>query len=91
MFGNKLENGELILSDGMREEFDIAVAKGVFVIPVGITGSMSKLLWNEVMKSYQESQHENGKKITPLLGELGDKSTSLERAQEVILLLLRLI
>lgn len=91
LFGNKLEDGELILSNGMREEFDIAVAKGVFVIPVGITGSMSELLWNEVMKSYQESQYENGRKITPLLHELGDKAISLERAQEIILLLLRLI
>lgn len=29
----------------MREEFKIAVANGVLVIPVGITGSVSKDLW----------------------------------------------
>src|SRR5690606_34783519 len=46
LFGNKIQGGEVIPSNGMREEFNIAVANGVFAIPVGITGSMSEVLWN---------------------------------------------
>lgn len=41
----------------MREEFKIAVANGVLVIPVGITGSVSKDLWGEVMSAYDESKY----------------------------------
>lgn len=92
LFGNKLDkNGVVVLSDGMREEFDIAVSKGIFVIPVGITGSISFELWNEVIHAYDESKYENGKKIAPLLRELGVPETDLERAHNIILSLLSLI
>ncbi|MNZ37967.1 hypothetical protein D3C78_554280 [compost metagenome] len=91
LFGNKLKDGKVVPSNGMREEFDIAVANGIFVIPVGITGSISKELWNEVIQTYDESKHVHGKTITPLLRELGDEATTLTRAHEVILTLLPLI
>ncbi|MDH1341353.1 SIR2 family protein [Ectopseudomonas oleovorans] len=92
LFGNKLnKDGEVVPSNGMREEFEIAVANGIFVIPVGITGSISAELWSEVIQSYDESKHEHGKKITPLLHELGTPGTDLERAHDIILSLLPLI
>lgn len=37
--------GEVVLSNGMREEFDLAVAGGVLVLPIGITGKISAKLW----------------------------------------------
>lgn len=92
LFGNKLdETGSLVLSNGMREEFEIAVSKGLFIIPVGITGSVSAELWNEVIQTYDESKYENGQKITPLLHELGATNTDLSRANKIILSLLKLI
>ncbi|MBA1204166.1 hypothetical protein G7009_20820 [Pseudomonas capeferrum] len=92
LFGNKVSpGGEVVLSNGMREEFDLAVAAGVFVIPIGITGSISAELWKEVIDSYDETKYEHGKKITPLLQELGTEGTDLGRAHDVILRLLPLI
>lgn len=92
LFGNKLDNsGTLVPSNGMREEFDIAVANGLFVIPVGITGSISADLWKKLITTYDESKHAQGKKITPLLRELGTPGTDLERAYDIILSLLSLI
>lgn len=92
LFGNKLDkSGAVVFSDGMREEFDIAVSKGLFVIPVGITGSISFQLWNEVIHEFDESKYENGKKIGPLLRELGVPGTDLERAHNIILSLLTII
>ncbi|KPY89108.1 SIR2 family protein [Pseudomonas syringae pv. tagetis] len=92
LFGNKLDKeGQLVLSNGMREEFEIAVAKGIFVIPVGVTGSISAELWNEVIQTFDESKYEHGKNVTPLLHELGASSTTLGRAHEIILSLLPLI
>lgn len=41
-FGNKIKNEELELSDGLKEEFEIAVKQNVLVIPIGCTGYMSK-------------------------------------------------
>lgn len=92
LFGNKLDKSEtVVLSNGMREEFEIAVANGLFIIPVGITGSISADLWNETIQKYDESKYENGKKITPLLRELGSQGTDLTRAHDIILSLLDLI
>lgn len=92
LFGNKLnKEGVLVPSNGMREEFNIALANGIFVIPIGITGSISADLWNEVIQSYDESKYEHGKKITPLLHELGAPGTDLARAHDIILSLLPLI
>lgn len=48
--GNKLDgNGELIPADGVKEEFDIAVSQGKYVLPIGATGSVSADLWSTVM------------------------------------------
>lgn len=48
VFGNKLGDDEIVLSDGLLEEFEIALELGVKVIPIGATGSMSKKLWERV-------------------------------------------
>lgn len=49
ILGNKLENDKIVLSDGMRAEFDISRKQGNFLIPVGRTGYISKELWKEYM------------------------------------------
>lgn len=50
IFGNKLENGKMINSNGMMEEFKLAVEKESIVIPIGCTGYMSKVIWDKVME-----------------------------------------
>jgi hypothetical protein len=47
MFGNKLSDDNVVLSNGMREEYEIAKNKGLFLIPIGATGYMAEQLWEE--------------------------------------------
>ena len=47
VFGNKLVGDKVIASNGMREEYEIAKRKGLFLIPIGATGYMSRVLWEE--------------------------------------------
>lgn len=54
VFGNKNEGTEIILANGMKEEFEIAVSKGLKAIPIGSTGFMSKELHDTVMKDFKE-------------------------------------
>lgn len=49
LFGNKSQNGEIILSNGMQEEFDISKRNNNVLIPVASTGHMAKQLWEEDM------------------------------------------
>ena len=49
VFGNKEDgSGNVIPSNGMRQEFDLAVQAGLIPIPVGATGFMAEELWKEV-------------------------------------------
>lgn len=55
MFGNKLDkNGEIVLSNGMKEEFKICLQHNVIPIPIGCTGSISEELWDDVIKNHTE-------------------------------------
>lgn len=47
LFGNKLENGKIVPSSGMQEEFDISKKNENILIPIASTGGISKKLWEE--------------------------------------------
>lgn len=48
LFGNKMEGGKLVLSNGMRSEFEIAKTQGLKLVPIGATGYMAQELWTEM-------------------------------------------
>ncbi|TGL62028.1 SIR2 family protein [Leptospira sarikeiensis] len=48
LFGNKLESGHIVRSNGMASEFEIAFEKGLFLIPIGSTGFVAEEIWNEI-------------------------------------------
>jgi hypothetical protein len=53
VFGNKRDpSGKVVLSNGMRQEFDICVQAGVHPLPVAATGFMSAELWSEVENNF---------------------------------------
>ena len=54
LFGNKLVNGEIINSDGLFQEFEIACEQGVKVIPIGCTGYATKELWEKVTSKIED-------------------------------------
>ncbi|WP_454774733.1 SIR2 family protein [Janthinobacterium tructae] len=91
IFGNELINGEIVNSSGMEEEFRIARENGVFVIPIGITGYVTEILWGRVVDEFDESGYKNGKEILRLLKFLGDKQTQLEDASKKVLEILNLL
>lgn len=91
VFGNKLVDGSVVESNGMREEFDIAREKGVFIIPVGLTGSISRKLWEEVISDFDCEAHPRGVEILELLKALGDEKVGLSEAKDLTLKLLKTI
>lgn len=54
-FGNKrnTENDTIIDARGVRREFEIAHSLGLKIIPIGITGYQTKLIYNELMDNFQ--------------------------------------
>lgn len=47
LFGNKFVDGEVVLSDGMRAEYEIARDEGLTTLPIAATGGISKVLSDE--------------------------------------------
>lgn len=91
LFGNKIVDGKVIPSNGMREEFEIAKAKGLFLIPVGITEYMAGELWKEVDAAFDATKYKNGTAIKVRIKELGDSNTSLDTARRLIMEIIDLL
>jgi len=53
LFGNKIVGTELKDSNGMIEEFDLAVKSGCIPIPIGCTGYVAEQLWTKVSTELQ--------------------------------------
>ncbi|WP_426293289.1 SIR2 family protein [Dyadobacter endophyticus] len=45
---------KLILADGVRKEFNIAINQGVIPIPIGVTGSVAQELWQSVEQNFDD-------------------------------------
>ncbi|MHB8127659.1 MAG: SIR2 family protein [Mobilitalea sp.] len=72
-FGNKRnsKDGNIINANGVKIEFDIAHALGLKIIPIGITGYETKLIYNELMDNFQ-IYYPGVDEIRPLFKVLGE-------------------
>ena len=80
VFGNK--NGGTTLANGMQEEFELALAKGLKVIPIGSTGFMAEQLWKRVCNDFS-TYYPNDPDLKPSFDSLGSKSLSLSEIIKV--------
>lgn len=78
VFGNKLKDDIVVLSNGMREEFEIAKEKCLFLLPVGATGYMAKELWVEVSENFGTLNGNVPVEVKQAFEALGDESMSFE-------------
>ncbi len=69
--GNKLLEGDVVLSDGMKEEFNIAQELGLAIIPIGCSGFMAKDIWEEVMVEVSKYYDVSNKQLIAAVNELG--------------------
>lgn len=91
LFGNKLDGDQIIPSNGMREEFEIAKAEGLFLLPVGATGFMAKELWEEVRDSFDQLNGLHDEKIKENFDLLGTDDMDLNFIHGHIMTILKLL
>ena len=86
IFGNKLHKitNDLVLADGVRKEFAIALSQGVIPIPVGITGSIAAELWVEVEKHFDVLFKDFAEVKNDFLS-LNDTKTTLKESIKLII------
>lgn len=78
LFGNKM-NGkdDIILSNGMEEEFNICLEQNVIPIPIGATGFAAKVLWDKVIEDFTKIYPDN-KDLKDAIEKLGQDNISIE-------------
>ncbi|WP_142419111.1 SIR2 family protein [Clostridium tertium] len=87
IFGNKYnDNGEIINAGGLQNEFNIAKESGVKIIPIGITGYQTNLIYNELMNNFEQYYPEN-LEVKPLFEEL----SKLENKYKLVEIILEII
>lgn len=84
LFGNKLSEGKVVLSNGMHEELQIARDKGLLLIPVGATGYVADEIWKEENTKVQNSAlyDDSFKKA---FGRLGDMTLSADELLKTVI------
>lgn len=77
VFGNKRnkDNGEIVVANGMQEEFDIAVKAGLKVIPIGATGFLAGDLWKLLIEKFDD-YYPGATDLKANFEKLGDLSLS---------------
>lgn len=76
LFGNKLQGDKIVFSDGMREEFEIAKAGNLVLLPIGATGYMAQELWKEYRDVFID-KFKKHKGICKLYDEIGNPDIDL--------------
>lgn len=89
LFGNKSDGEKILLSNGMREEYEIAKSKGLFLIPVGATGYMAEELWSE-MNSEIQSCTETSDEMKKLFADIGNSEAKSEELIESVIKIINL-
>lgn len=84
LFGNKEVDDRLVLSNGMREEFEISKSRKNIVLPIGATGYMAEELWKEELDSMRESAIKDAEFIR-LFEQLGDEAKSPDEILSAIM------
>jgi len=75
VFGNKRDaNGNIVLSNAMREEFDLCIKAGVHPLPLGATGFMAAALWGEMKKDIERFYPKATATFRQDFEQLGDAS-----------------
>jgi hypothetical protein len=85
VFGNKRDaSGGVVLSNGMRQEFDLCIQAGVHPLPVGATGFMAAELWEEVRRDFPKFYPDANATFRQDFDQLGDTAKNPEDLRSIV-------
>ncbi len=84
IFGIKKEGNDIVKADGMLEEFDICLKNNIIPIPVGVTGSVAKELWETVVNDLP-SYYPDNNELYSKIRDLGEENLSINSLTDKII------
>jgi len=86
VFGNKRDpSGKIVLSNGMREEFDLCMERGAHPLPIGATGYMAHELWKEMNSDLAKFYPSASSSFVADFQLIGDTSKSPVELREAVM------
>ncbi len=85
LFGNKIVNGEVVKSDGMRKEFKIAKENNLILLPIGATGYIAKDFHNEIVSNIDDFYPDLNQKLKDKIINLNDEAKNSDEIIENII------
>ena len=90
VFGNKRDDkSNLVLSNGMKQEFDFCIQADVLPLPIGATGFMAEELWNLVRGEFTKHFPGADASFRQLFDQLGDSSKTPDELRSIIMKLVQ--
>lgn len=84
LFGNKLNNTEVVLADGMKSELEIAKKMHNLIVPVGCTGYVAQEIWATVNNDMSTFYTNVDDKITEAFAKLNTNSDNSNLVDDII-------
>jgi Sir2- and TIR-associating SLOG family/SIR2-like domain len=84
IFGNKLKDGEIVNSDGMMDEFEIAKSQGAFLIPIGATGYITSVIYDRLEKEGYFKDLQISEVIRTKITSLNDPDMTLDEIRHLV-------
>jgi hypothetical protein len=91
MFGNKLQDGQVVPAGGVRREFEIAKNQGLKLIPIGVTGFMAEELWKDVNENFDAYYRKASAELKTAFASLNDSSVALTEHIETVIRMLNIL
>jgi hypothetical protein len=91
LFGNKIKDDEVVCSDGLIKEFEIAKSSGLLLLPVGATEYATREIHTTLLQEgYFDSAAfpDNARKY---IDKLCDEKSNLATIKETLISLLRIL
>ena len=84
LFGNKLNDTEIILANGMKSEFEIAVERHNLIVPVGCTGYVAHEIWNTIKEDMSAFYTNVDDSLFAAFAKLNTKSDNSSLVNDII-------
>lgn len=85
LFGNKVENNEVVLANGIQSEYEIAREQHNLLVPVGCTGYMAGQIWEDINKNLSLFYDKVDEKLREGFAKLNEKTDNETLVNNILL------
>jgi hypothetical protein len=91
LFGNKAKDGDIVDSDGLIKEFELARSNGLLLLPIGATEYATRTVYERLITDGYFDSNSFPPAARQYIAELGNKEADLESLRNTLIEILKSI